>query len=137
MFKPGQSGNPGGRPHLSPDALEAIKMSKQDMIFAVVEIQRMTLAEAKQIDLDSLPLGKRAILNAYLKFDYVGISRYEDRIWGKAPESISITGENDGPIEVDITEKLLEKIFRNANPQKSQGKPLKNANSSRSKKKSK
>lgn len=88
QFKAGKSGNPGGRKALPPDVREAVNMIREDIIKTVYGIRDMRVSEAKK--LDDMPLGKRAIVNAYLKMDYQGIKIYEDRVLGKAKETNEI-----------------------------------------------
>lgn len=39
-----------------------------------------------------MPLGKRAIINAYATLDYKAIKDFEDRLWGKAKETVDFSG---------------------------------------------
>ena len=96
-FKKGQSGNPNGRKPLSPDIRAARNLSYEEMCRTVIQVRSMTQSEAKKLDIEKEPLGKRAILNAYLKLDYRGIKDYEDRLWGKAQEAIKLV-DDDGQV---------------------------------------
>lgn len=90
QFKPGQSGNPSGRKPLPDDIKAARNLSYEEMCRTVIMVRDMTLAEIRQLNKQDLPLGKRAIINAYQKFNYKGIKEYEDRLWGKARETIDL-----------------------------------------------
>jgi len=89
-FEKGKSGNPAGRKKLPPEVREARQTSFNEMCLNVNEIRNMTVEEAKEIDQKKITLGKRAVLNAYVKFDYKAIQSYEDRLWGKAQEKVDI-----------------------------------------------
>lgn len=87
-FKKGEVTNPKGRKPLPPDVREAINMIREDIIRTVYDIREMRVSEASK--LDNMTLGRRAIVNAYLKMDYQGIKIYEDRVLGKAKETNEI-----------------------------------------------
>ena len=97
-FQKGETGNPKGRKPLPKDIRAARSMATEEMLRAVIEVRRMTVSEVKTIDLETLPLGKRAIISAYTKNDYKGIKDYEDRLFGKAHETVALTGEDGKPI---------------------------------------
>jgi len=89
-FKKGE----GGRKPDPPDIKAAKNMSYEEMCRTVIDVRNMTPAEIKKINLEIIPLGKRAIMNAYVKLDYRGIESYENRLWGRATETIdaNVTG---------------------------------------------
>ena len=99
-FKPGQSGNPGGRKKLPEDIKAARAMATEDMLRTVIEVRSMSPVDLKKIDMNIVPFGKRAIMNAYVKMDYRGIKDYEDRLFGKAQEYVELTGNNGEPLKV-------------------------------------
>lgn len=106
-FQKGQVGNPKGRKPLPDDIKYARNMSYEDMCRTVIEVRAMTPEQVKRLDSDKEPLGKRAILNAYVKLDYRGIKDYEDRLWGKAKESHEVTGSylfDDMEIKIEIVD---------------------------------
>ena len=76
-----------GRKKLPEDIRAARNLSYEQMCRTVIEVRSLTPGDAKKLDLEKEPLGKRAILNAYVKLDYRGIKNYEDRLWGKATET--------------------------------------------------
>ena len=86
----------GGRPQLSEDIKASKKMSFEDMCRTVIEVRAMTAEDIEQMDVRKIPLGKRAIMNAFAKLDYRGIKDYEDRLWGKAKENIDLNPEGNG-----------------------------------------
>jgi len=67
----------------------------------------MTPAELKQIDLENIPFGKRAIINAYARMDYRAIKEYEDRVWGKAKETVALMDEMIFPRKIGHYVKLF------------------------------
>jgi hypothetical protein len=85
-FKKGE----GGRKPLPEDIKIARSLSYEDMCRTVIEVRSLTPENIKALDMDKEPLGKRAILNAYVKLDYRGIKDYEDRLWGKAKETVDL-----------------------------------------------
>ena len=88
QFSEGNAG--GGRKPLPEDIKAARNLSYEEMCRSVIEVRNMTVDEAKTEDLDKLPLGKRAIFNAFVKLDYKGIKEYEDRLWGKAKDFLDV-----------------------------------------------
>lgn len=97
--RPFVNGNKGGgRKPLPKDILAARAMAAEEMVRTVIEVRRMTAGDVKKLDLDKVPLGKRAIISAYAKNDYKGIKDYEDRLFGKATETVDVN--NGGSIIV-------------------------------------
>lgn len=110
-FKKGKSGNPSGRKPLPEDIRAARSMATEEMLRTVIEVRSMTVSEVKKLDLEALPLGKRAIISAYTKNDYKGIRDYEDRLFGKAHETVALTGKDGDPIEIiDYRGKIAERL---------------------------
>lgn len=89
-FAKGNKG--GGRKPLPEDIRAARAMATEEMLRTVIEVRLLTIGEVKKLDLDKVSLGKRAIISAYVKNDYKGIKVYEDRLFGKAQESIKLDG---------------------------------------------
>jgi hypothetical protein len=79
-FKPGKSGNPGGRPKLPEDIKNVREMARQytsDAVEALVKVMRTSNSDAARV----------AAVNALL-----------DRGWGKAAQPL--TGEGgEGPVQ--------------------------------------
>jgi len=90
-FKKGE----GGRKPLPEDIKMARNLSYEEMCKTVIEVRNLSPEEVREENMDKMPLGKRAILNAYVKLDYMGIKVYEDRLWGKPKESVEIEIEDD------------------------------------------
>ena len=105
-FKKGESGNPGGRKKLPEDIKAARHMAYEDMLRTVIDVRLMTVKDAKKINPESLPLGKRAILSAYIKVNHKAITEYENRLFGRAPETIQIT-DNKTSEDRDLLGALL------------------------------
>jgi len=102
-FKKGE----GGRKPLPEDIKMARNLSYEEMCKTVIEVRKLTPEKVKDENMDKMPLGKRAILNAYAKLDYKGIKEYEDRLWGKAKESYDI--ELPEGIEIEFVNKTQKK----------------------------
>jgi len=100
-FKKGHKPASPGRPKLPADIRAAKTLSYEEMCRTVIEIRSFTPKKIKGLNMEEMPLGKRAIINAYIKLDYNGIRQYEDRLWGKATETIdaNVSGNLDIIIE--------------------------------------
>lgn len=107
-FQKGHKPVSPGRPKLPADIREARNVSYEEMCRTVIEVRNMTPAELKQVDLENIPFGKRAIINAYAKFDYHGIQQFENRLWGKAQETVNMKLEkNENTLNVELLLKDL------------------------------
>jgi hypothetical protein len=109
-FEKGKSGNPGGRKPLSRDIKASRHMTYEDLLETITHVRCMTVRDAKLLDLERMTLGERAIYNAYIKLDYGAMKYYEDRLWGKAKETVDIDiGDSTFKIVfVDATKKGKE-----------------------------
>ena len=92
----------GGRKALPADIKAARNLSYEDMCRTVIEVRNMTPETVKKEDMEKVPLGERAIINAYAKLDYRGIKDYEDRLWGKARESMELSTPEDSSITIKV-----------------------------------
>jgi hypothetical protein len=99
-FKKGQGGNPKGRKPLPADIRVARSLSYEEMCRTVIDVRNLTPEDIKKSDMEKMTVGKRAILNAYVKLDYAGIKIYEDRLWGKAKETIDLGNTADGEFKI-------------------------------------
>lgn len=89
-FKPGQSGNPGGRPKLTPEEQDALAMAKQfapDAIRALHEIATSKTASDK-----ARVTAAEAIIN---------------RVYGKPKETVESTVKHERRSESDILKELV------------------------------
>lgn len=89
-FKPGQSGNPGGRPKLTPEEHDALAMAKQfapDAIRALHEIATSKTASDK-----ARVTAAEAIIN---------------RVYGKPKETVESTVKHERRSESDILKELV------------------------------
>lgn len=89
-FKKGHKPVSPGRKPLPKETMEARNLSYNEMCTTVIEVRHLTPNDLKKIDMNNVSLGKRAIINAYAKLDYRGIKDYEDRLWGKAKETLDL-----------------------------------------------
>lgn len=87
-FKPGQSGNPNGRPKLSDDQLAARRQAQ-----AILDAHTPAAAWAA-VDL---------ITHSDPKARAAGIANILDRSGLKGVDRLELTGANGGPVEFDLT----------------------------------
>lgn len=81
-FRPGQTGNPRGRPKENPLAVELARAHTEEAVQTLAEIMRDAEAGAK-----ARAYAATALL---------------DRAWGKPAQSVAVTGEDGGPLVVEI-----------------------------------
>jgi len=99
-----QKGNKfGGRKPLPADLREAINQGKEQLYRDVLSIRSMTMDSAKAYKKDKeargmLSLGETYILQAYVKLDNQAIKTIEDRVFGKAIETHSLTNSEGGDL---------------------------------------
>ena len=79
-FKPGESGNPSGRPKMPPELIQAFRDRTQDALNTLVEIMN-----------DKEGRGSERVKAAEVIID---------RAWGKAIQQAELTGEDGGAIEI-------------------------------------
>lgn len=104
-FKKGHKPVSPGRTPLPKDVLAARALSYDELCRTVIEVRMLTPDDLKKIDMNKMSLGKRAIINAYAKLDYRGIKDYEDRLWGKAKETIDLGLNSESkilPITINV-----------------------------------
>ena len=103
-FVKGQSGNPGGKPKVNKEAKELARQHTAEAINRLVQIMR------QQKDAKASLTAAMAII---------------ERGWGRAPQSLEMTGKDGGPIETHkITDTeaarliafTLRKALQEANP---------------------
>ena len=92
----------GGRKPLPDDLKEAKRMDYEKLLRTIISVRGLTKAEATLLDPAELTLGEQAILKAYQKLDYNNIKVYEDRLFGRAKESVEITGDSSNPLAFKI-----------------------------------
>lgn len=112
-FKPGIVTNPKGRPKIPQEIKEIRKMVMDDICRGAAMAREMTPEQLKNIDMDKVPMGLRYIISAYKNRDARAIKDIEDRVAGKAPEHVQISGPDNGPIEIDdynTKQALIEKL---------------------------
>lgn len=92
-----------GRPPLPKEVRLARRMSLEDFLRTIIRIRSMTPAELRSIKKTDLTLAERAMINAYQKFHYKGIEMYENRLWGKALETIELSAN----LKSETTHKII------------------------------
>lgn len=121
QFKPGQSGNPKGRPlNPIPDALK--KMTRQSYRRIIRAICKGNLDRLQVIVKDPKTSAlEAAVANCYLKAaakgDYATIEQITCRVIGKMPDKIEVISKNttmtvNTQVEAETDEKLAERIAR-------------------------
>ena len=100
----------GGRKKLPADLQAARNLAFEEMCRTVINTRNMTPAELKGLDLENMPLGQRAIINAYAKPDYRAMKDCEDRLWGKPKETVALMDETDFSEQFKKLEKIKEAI---------------------------
>ena len=108
-WKKGQSGNLSGRPKVPQEIKDLIKKSRHTIYADIAEIRDMTRDELKDLVAHGTG-GRAAIAHAYLKFNHQGIKIYEDRLIGKAVESVELSGKDGEPLQVDYHQQILDVI---------------------------
>lgn len=98
-FKPGQSGNPSGRPKGSYSAYIRQQCGEDGKLLAD------TLLALVKNDTDFLAQHGMEIPNT--KELIQAIELLYDRGWGKAPQHIALTGEDGGPVQ-QITRVIVD-----------------------------
>lgn len=91
-FKPGQSGNPGGRPKLSPELIKHRFMTRETAIRWMSEVVHATKDELNEVMNDpstpALKLMMAAVIAKGVKFgDHQRLNFLLDRLIGKIPEA--------------------------------------------------
>ena len=86
-FKPGQSGNPGGRPK----ALKEVEELCRKLTPQAIERLEKILTD------DDAPAA------AHTK----AVEIILDRGWGKAKQSVELTGENGGPVGIEVIRRVI------------------------------
>lgn len=76
-WKPGQSGNPGGRPKIPPEIVELARLHTKEAVLTFVDVMQNGDDEKARID---------------------AADKLLSRAWGKPTEKVELTGEDGGPI---------------------------------------
>lgn len=84
---PGSTANPGGRKALSPEVRALLQAHTEDAVRALVSI--MTNVELK-------PADRIRAAEAFL-----------DRALGRAPQAVTVTGQDGNPIQLDVRAGLM------------------------------
>lgn len=88
-FKPGQSGNPAGRPQTHKFVVELARQHTEAAIDKLVALMSLDDEDSRATQVAAA----KALL---------------DRAWGTPPQSVSITGDDGGPLRVISAEPLTE-----------------------------
>jgi hypothetical protein len=98
-FKKGQSGNPEGRPKLSPEIKAIRQGSKEQIIEAYGKYSTISRADLEKYPPRNLIEEgvRKTLLNFADEGDTIPITRLWDQVHGKATESIQLSGK----VEID------------------------------------
>lgn len=95
-FRPGVSGNPGGRPKGFGDRIRMLTRDGEELIEIALKVARGELSVVKATkdgNFDVLPTAKERL---------DAIAWLGDRGWGKAAQPVEVTGEDGGPLQVIV-----------------------------------
>ena len=107
MFRPGQSGNPKGRPKLTPEQRELRKLTIETYKEVIELVLTGNLKELKEMAEDpSTPAIQVGIAMSFMKAikagDYTVIERIAERIVGKIPDLVHVTSQNNTNINTKV-----------------------------------
>lgn len=111
QFKPGQSGNPNGRPKKIFNLIKESGYSKEDIRDAFDEIGWQTMDDLNEVMLDpNKPVILKVIAKAFLrgadKGDFRYVSEILTHVLGKPKEQVDVTTQGDKINQFDISLKL-------------------------------
>lgn len=116
QFKPGQSGNPGGRKPLPDDIKQLKQMRTEEFQRALYTYMGMTVEELKDkagnaTELTWLELILVRAVERTNDSDWKAINDILDRAFGKASQPMEISAPGGGPIELQWPEATEEQTL--------------------------
>jgi hypothetical protein len=106
QFKPGHKAVSPGRKALPAETHDRKADAYNQYINDVLDVREMTPADILSIDMENTPLGRRHIMQVYAKNDVRGIKDCEDRVFGKAKETIDLGLNPDNELNQYLIDKL-------------------------------
>jgi hypothetical protein len=119
-WKPGESGNPGGRPKLPEDIREARKVNRVEVDRVLNRFMNLSRAEIQTITNDPKApalefLLASMIIQGHLEGDYKRISFVFDRLIGSVAQNVTMSDPEGGPVKVRVfTDDQLKKMAKAA-----------------------
>jgi len=114
-FKPGVSGNPGGRAKLAPEILMLKRDASVQAQVDIIKVWQMPHSEMFLVEQQqNVPAGYKALVsclnNAIQTGEMKTVNLFLDRVVGKVKDQLEISGEDGGPIETtsSAAEELLQ-----------------------------
>jgi hypothetical protein len=102
-FKPGQSGNPGGRPKRQPITDYLIDQLDQPIPEAMKEKLPAIFVEVYGTEATFGQILAFKLVTQGLKGDMQAAKEILDRVEGKVKQSVAMAGEDGGPVEFKLT----------------------------------
>lgn len=105
-WKPGESGNPNGRPPLPPEIREARKLTTAEFIRVANKLLDMTKAEvvALQKAPDSSIMESilaSILVKGFNEGDASRLTFFLDRLLGKVKDRVELSGDNEKPVVIE------------------------------------
>jgi hypothetical protein len=107
-WKPGQTGNPNGRPPLPKDVKELKKLTQIELEKALNEMLYLNKEQLAQVNKDPESTMLQRLIASIITFgvnkgDHQRLSFLIERLVGKVKDTVELSGKDGGPIQIDTT----------------------------------